>query len=363
MPVHKKHVGPSVVWGVLLFCCLLLWGACSTTIEPQETTVDASVTDQSSPEEKATVQDESAVTQESVNNETLPEVTGETNQDSEQTNTEGPFTLVVVPDTQYWIKATYNVAVTWLLENKKKENIVYLLHEGDLVHNNTVEEWEKVWGEWKRLEGQLPYVLAVGNHDMEKNTRNTDKFNQYFPYDRYKDWPTFGGAYEKGKMDNTYHLFSAGGVDWMVISITYSPDSTILKWANKVATDHPNRRILLLTHAYLGINGKRTSVGRKIWNEFVSLHKHILMVFNGHYIGGTAARQVSTGTKGNKVHEIFANYQTERLSESGAIRLLRFTPKARTVDVKTYRTLLADYKTEPDHQFTLNDVELTTPQP
>ena len=52
-------------------------------------------------------------------------------------------------------------------------------------------------------------------------------------------------------MDNCYHFFSAGGVDWLVFSLEFGPRNEVLAWANQVATNYPNRRVIVLTHTHI----------------------------------------------------------------------------------------------------------------
>ena len=69
---------------------------------------------------------------------------------------------------------------------------------------------------------------ALGN----STTRDT-LLNDHFPYATTAAWNTFGGAFEPGKLENTYHLFSAGGRDYIVIALEWGPRDPVIAWANK----------------------------------------------------------------------------------------------------------------------------------
>jgi hypothetical protein len=62
------------------------------------------------------------------------------------------------------------------------------------------------------LDGKVPYVLAVGNHDLGSNSTDagviprSTLINNYFLYDDISLTPTFGGAFENGHVENTYHF-------------------------------------------------------------------------------------------------------------------------------------------------------------
>src|SRR4029079_10892069 len=80
-----------------------------------------------------------------------------------------------------------------------------------------------------RLDGKVPYTVAVGNHDMDAWSHGgsdaaaadggTARFTTYFPYGVFSSMSTFGGSYPTNASDNAFHRFSAGGVDWLGITL------------------------------------------------------------------------------------------------------------------------------------------------
>ena len=79
-------------------------------------------------------------------------------------------------------------------------------------------------------------------------TRET-LFNEYFSADDFKKWPTFGGLMKEGELENSYHLFSAGGRDWIVLALEWGPRDETVAWANEVLQKYPKRKAILITHA------------------------------------------------------------------------------------------------------------------
>lgn len=273
------------------------------------------------------------------------------------------FTFVAIPDTQYMsldYPALFNTTVQWIADNADGENIVFVLHEGDITHNNTDDEWTNAAASMGILDGVAPYALAVGNHDMPSG--DTSKFNQYFPVSKYESLSTFGGVYETGKLDNSYHLFSAGGTDWMAVSIEYNPPDEVLDWASQMVEARPDRRVIVVTHAYLNHTNERTSIGENIWNKFVKKHANMLFVFNGHYTTDEAGRLVSDGDNGNKVYQMFANYQDRFFGGMGIIRIVKLNPSTKTVSVKTMSAWQGTYETDPDNEFEFEDVDFGPPE-
>lgn len=276
---------------------------------------------------------------------------------------DGAFTVVVLPDTQYYSLGYPNIftAMTrWTADRRDERNIVFVLHEGDIVHRNTEDEWANAEASMRVLDGVVPYAICVGNHDYTGD-RDTTRFNAHFPVSRYEGTTTFGGVFEPGKYDNSWHVFGAGGTDWLVMSLEYDPRDEALEWANQIVGEHPDHRVIVLTHAYLYYTDARTRVGEHIWNEFVRRHANISFVFNGHYTGGYAGRLVSDGDHGNRVYQMFANYQTMSFGGYGLLRLVEFDPDEKMVTVRTYSPWTGHSEHDDDNEFSFEDVELGPP--
>ena len=290
------------------------------------------------------------------------------------------FTIAVLPDTQFYAAShpeIFTSQTQWIADQKDLNNIVFVLHEGDII--NETKSKQKQSGEWQNasesvsvLDGVVPYALAVGNHDKSRD--DTSEFNTYFPVGRYEDLPTFGGVFELGKLDNSFHLFSAGGTDWLVLTLRVFPPDPILAWANQVVAAHPNRRVILVTHTYLysddtlhtsgfhpyippNVNG-----GCQMWDKLVRRHDNMSFVFNGHILNDGTGRLVSIGDNGNKVYQMLANYQMLENGGNGFLRLVEFDPEQKRVSVKTYSPYLDEYKTDPKNQFVFENVDLGPPE-
>lgn len=271
-----------------------------------------------------------------------------------------PFTIIVIPDTQYYSNgwpALLTTMTQWIADSKTAMNIAFVLQEGDLTHTNTTAEWSNVSASFAVLDGAVPYAVCPGNHDTP-----TVLFNTYFPVSRFESRPYFGGVFETGKIDNAYYLFTAGGADWLVIVLEYNPRDEALDWADGVAAANPRRRAIVLTHAYLTPSSTLGSIGTKIWDNLVRLHPNISFVFNGHYTDGVTGRLVSAGDNGNNVYQMFFNYQTYSFGGGGRLRIVEFDPDHEKVSVKTFSPWMNFYETEPpDSPFEFNGVALGNP--
>lgn len=297
----------------------------------------------------------------------------------------GSWTLAVLPDTQLYSQSypeLFKDQTRWIAANKERFNIKYVLHLGDIVNVNTdLAQWTNARAAMKLLDGVVPYAMAPGNHDYGPGGNGGDRttfFNTYFNLTNYQSWPTFGGVMEAGKMDNTYHLFSAGGANWIVFALEWGPRNTTVAWVNQVITNHPNHRAILITHAHMyyddtrydwatkggsqswnphsyGIQNDPEGVndGEELWNKLIKLHPNFVMVFNGHVLNDGLGRLSSTNNFGGVVHQMLVNYQMHALGGEAFLRLVEFHPDGKTVQVKAFSPYYGTYKTDPQNQFQL----------
>ena len=81
------------------------------------------------------------------------------------------FTLVVIPDTQLAVQnkpELFDAQTQWIVENHRSQNIPFVIHLGDVVEwPSRVSDWDRAVAAMYRLNGRVPYAVAVGNHDMD----------------------------------------------------------------------------------------------------------------------------------------------------------------------------------------------------
>lgn len=303
---------------------------------------------------------------------------------------QGSWTLALLPDTQVYsvrYPGLYSAQTAWLRAHAEERNIKYALHLGDITDNNTETEWQRAAESMKLLEGHLPYVIVGGNHDYgpsgDASTRDTF-LNQYFSFDETSAREGFGGAYEQGKLDNTYHLFEAGGQKWIVVALEWAPRDEVVAWANQVMAKHADRKGILVTHAYMFSNSRRydhtdktspnhwnphnyrtpgsKNDGQQLWDKLVRKHNFVF-TFNGHVLNDGTGYRADKNDAGNYVHQMLANYQMRELGGEGYFRLLEFTPDGNTVNVLTYSPLYDRYLLDQDQTFTIRLDEAPANQP
>ena len=115
-----------------------------------------------------------------------------------------PVRIVLMPDTQNYAEThpdIFNSQTEWIAA--QCDSIAFVLQQGDITNRNAESQWKVAVEAMSRLDGKVPYVMAVGNHDLglkgRTRTRDSGLFNRYFPYDKYARTKNFGGAFENGE--------------------------------------------------------------------------------------------------------------------------------------------------------------------
>ncbi len=267
------------------------------------------------------------------------------------------FTIVVLPDTQYysdkypWI---FDNQTQWIIENKESRNIVFVTHLGDLVDNyESIEEWDNANTSMSKLDGDLPFGVLPGNHDGAESGGDLINYNNYFGFDRFNNESWYGGAYQNINTNN-YQLFSAGGDDYLIFHIQFNPSDDILFWASNVIDQYPSRRVIVSTHDY--VHGyyfnSRSGIGENMWKKLVEPHAdQIFLVLSGHYENEV---RITSSVDGNFVHQLLSDYQDRSNGGNGWLRIIEFFPKIEEISIKTYSPYLNKYETDSNSQFILD---------
>ena len=297
-----------------------------------------------------------------------------------------PFTIAVLPDTQFYCDTRHKLSAKWgsgdlrqyffdqtkwVRDNQERLNIKFLVHEGDVVQADAPEEWTIAKDAMSILDGKVPYCMCIGNHDMgyQKTDKNkygfniavnrTTEFNTYFPREKFAEWQEFGGTLDPNRHDNSWYHFEVAGLKFLIISLEYNPRDKVLDWANVIVAEHPEHRVIVLTHAYLKKNKRRTSDrlklkgnnGEQMWQKFIKKQRNIFMVLCGHFTG--EAVLTSTGDHGNQVHQILSDYQGLNNGGESWLRYMVFHPKMNKIGIHTYSPALNKFKKGASSRFDL----------
>ena len=284
------------------------------------------------------------------------------------TTSNSDFTLVAMPDTQKYATSfspIFAAQTQWIVDNKDALNIAHVMQLGDCVDNgDDAAEWEFADDAFSLLENPsttglsdgIPYSITVGNHDQTPfgvpDGNSTALYNQYFGSARFSGRNYYGGYYGSN-FDNHYELFSAGGMDFIIVSLEYAGASTaVLDWVDNLLNTYSSRRAIIISHYLIntGNPGSWGGQGQAIYNALKD-RPNLFLMHSGHRSG--EGQRVDT-YNGNTVNTIVADYQSRTNGGDGWLRILEFSPNNNEISIKTYSPTRDEYETDSNSQFTLS---------
>ncbi|MDF3077638.1 MAG: hypothetical protein K0S09_1527 [Sphingobacteriaceae bacterium] len=295
------------------------------------------------------------------------------------------ISIAVLPDTQYYTHEVhggnmqmFHDQIDWIRKNRKNENIAYVVHLGDITDRNVDEEWLRAKDAMYKLEeDNIPYGMAVGNHDEAPNITfkqgnpNT-LYTKYFGTEHFKSKPWYGGQLEvNGNSDNHFDLFSAGGQKFIAVYFAYNEENRLIKqrdlayekrvmaWTDSILNKYADRKAIMITHSMLNrtkttksevmygtdredVMPTFTKQGTQIYN-MAKKHPNVFLMLGGHIAGEGFRRDEY---QGNVIKTYLADYQSrqsapfggekDRNGGNGLMRLMRFNLTKQTVSIITF---------------------------
>ncbi|WP_164842747.1 carbohydrate-binding protein [Actinoplanes solisilvae] len=256
-------------------------------------------------------------------------------------------------------QAAYRMETQWIADNSAEKKIAYAAHTGDVIENDYYDplakkadgsllrpglneqvdkEFAVSSGNQKVLDdsGLVNQVIA-GNHDNQlgAETGPESRFSRTFSAPRYygasKAWPkgasyhawdevtNADGTVTPGKDNqNNYVLFSAGGLDFVAVGLSYGVTRAEAQWADGIFKKFKDRNGILLSHDYLkpstNKDGRGAAFsdpdGSALYQQVVSDNANVFLVLAGHEHGvGTNLKTGIGVTKTHDVVELLADYQ------------------------------------------------------
>lgn len=299
----------------------------------------------------------------------------------------GEYSIAVLPDlqnTNVYFPDKMDDMMRWIVDNTEQENIQFTIDLGDITWNgymgandaNAIAQFETSNRTFSILdEAGMDYSISYGNHDYTPGSpRSTALFNEYFPISRFSCMESFSGAMEEGKSDNTYYIFTANGVRYMIVALEFAPRKETFAWANEVIASHPECNVIVTTHGYIdGESNYITSssghgvTGQNIWDKLIKNHANIFMVLCGHETNdndpGSMDFRQDVGDNGNTVYQYMVNSQDIDV-QLGVTPLLmmRFSDGGNTIDFNYFSVNTgAAFKHANQFRITLPEGQLITP--
>ncbi|MBZ2197886.1 LPXTG cell wall anchor domain-containing protein [Occultella gossypii] len=317
-------------------------------------------------------------------------------------------TTATDPAVQQLWEAGYRDQIDWIIENADERKIAYVAHTGDVNQNwhgnpnyeQAVREYEFTSAMQAILDDSgIPNGVLAGNHDnlVGAETGPDSLFNTYFGPERYEAtsaaWEnaSYGGPWRPDDNLNHYDLFTAGGVDFVVVQLSYGVDAEEIAWANEVLASYADRNAIVLTHAYLGTgaNADGTAAGysvdgQAVFSGIIEPNSNVVLAFGGHVHGIGTNVLARVGEQSGGVVEMLADYQAYQVPAEllgvpgqgdqnggetfrgigGFLRLLQFDVAEGLMTVDTYSPFLDNHgasEFHPDGRFNEAADEFTVP--
>jgi hypothetical protein len=294
----------------------------------------------------------------------------------------GKFSIAVLPDTQYYLAQAqlggtfdmFKAQIDWIQKNQVKENIAYVAHMGDVTEHgdNPVtarSEWYLAKTALYGLENpvSIPYGLAVGNHDQFPSQfpvkGTTTFYNQYFGVKHFEGRPYYGGHYDRNN-DSHYDLFTAGGLDFIVVFLEFDSHNEdqagLYGWANEVLKKNASRKAIVVSHSILHFNPiKGTNMPQASFNaegkaiyEALKGNANLFMMLSGH-VGDNGEGYRADVYNGHTIKTFLNDYQSRPNGGHGLMRLYTFSVKKNELSIKTFSPYFRETETDNDSQFTV----------
>jgi hypothetical protein len=247
------------------------------------------------------------------------------------------FTFAVLPDTQYLLDdgGSDHEPVRETLRYLAKAGAVFMAHLGDVTEHGTETEMRAAD---RVIAPKMPYSVLAGNHDISSGTDDQRGDSQYlrtFGPQRFARVPTYRGSSPGGY--NSYHVFTAGGREWLQLALDWRVSDTGLRWAQRVLDDHPTLPAILTTHDLAWAddagNAQLSEHGQRLWDRLIRANDQIFLALGGHY--WPPGRVTLENDHGHAVHVHITNYQDRYYGGAGMVRLYAFDLARDTVDVQT----------------------------
>jgi hypothetical protein len=299
----------------------------------------------------------------------------------------GPdFGFIAIPDTQYYSEntarnpsATGNAAIDtgataalfhaqtqWIVDNRVSRNIAFVSHMGDIAQNGDAfeSEWIVANAATARIENPattflahgIPWGVAPGNHDQMPVADAggvANFYTKYFNFTRWDNRPYYGGHFGTKPIvsggaqfpanTNNYQLFSASGMDFIIIHMEYDARAKsfyqgVLDWADALLKAYPDRRAIVTSHWILntGNPASFSTQGQAIYDDLKD-NPNLFLLLCGH-VNGEGRRADSFN--GRTVYSILSDYQESKNGGNGFLRALTFKPSTNQIHVESYSPTL-----------------------
>jgi predicted MPP superfamily phosphohydrolase len=289
------------------------------------------------------------------------------------------FTVVALPDTQFYSSLNpqiFAAQTQWIADHVQDQNIQLVVGLGDIVDSGgDLTQWQNADAAVRLLNGKVPYMMAIGNHDYDQNnpagrTASTKNFNSFFGPARYTGAAWYKSSFPAGSNENFYGVVTVNGRNYLIIVLEFAARDSSLAWADGILKANQDKDAIIVTHMFTYMDNTRISGcdlnsaasfgvgqdnnGEDMWWKLVRKYPNIHLVLSGHVVQGDGTgRRMDLGVKGNVVNQILSDYQSDALGGGGYLRIMRISPSLNRVSVTSYSPYLDSFMTDDHNQFTV----------
>jgi predicted phosphodiesterase len=261
--------------------------------------------------------------------------------------------------------------IDWVLNNRERENIDFVLHVGDAIQhgpplplaakcvvdgecreidechcrgfNAVPVEWARFDAQWKRLDGQVPYAIVRGNHDNRgtsdaSNPGYRKGFAQHYGTEQVRDLPGYYTSYPGS--DDTAHawMFELGGQPVLVVGMSHRPGLAQVAWARGLLNDPQLARVpaIMLSHQFFLGLPIRYDKPTPQWDVVVDNAQRILMAVWGHIAPGQVAMVDVRGYETLRIRTNWQGSESRLLSLFTVVRFYGGREGVREVEVVAF---------------------------
>lgn len=249
-----------------------------------------------------------------------------------------PFSIVWMSDTQNLSRhdpETLNGMRDWILQEREKQDIVFVIHTGDVVDGCSTAMWDNASVALVPLFYELPGMVVSGNHDISSANKQSLFYER--PYARMTQKE--GQIFKDGTC--AYQTFTAGGDEFLVFGYGYGVHGReVWDWTDAVIAEHPNAVILFAMHYGLQGDNRYSGQARELFQYIAEKTPNARLLLCGHHAGilrhEDPVDDDGDGTADRTFYTLMFNVQDDLEEGTGFMRILTFYPEDRHIEVKLY---------------------------
>ncbi len=280
------------------------------------------------------------------------------------------------------MKALYN----WIIANQQTFNIQYVMGLGDITQtfsSSTDSEsvYAKEWANAKEaislLNGEIPYSLIRGNHDVSTGFNSTFGIGSEY-YENLEAMADEGNAgflpeytdetNSAYKIETTWRRLTVGEDKYIIMTFDWAPSKEAIAWANEIISANPDHKIIVNIHQFLASDGSitddedavlpheqigdenwgeaassgGTELPRTLWDEALSKYDNVEMILCGHVDVDDIVTTQLRGNLGNTVTCMLINPQGIDVTyDAGMVAMLYISADGNVANVEYISTTRA----------------------